>query len=196
MLRSMRLTNLPVMAIALASAPLACGGTVQPQATTDAGKDARDSGSGADARTPDAGAPDAGLAGCRSKADCTMDFEYCAGPYDGPCMGGCAPPTLCAGDAQCDGGTVCRQVRAAPCGAMSAICYAACQSDVDCPPTQTCVAGGHCQPRTCAECPAYFSCTSGTCTIPTCTGDSDCPEGYCVNGSCGGALGTCTGGCG
>ena len=184
---------------ALASS-VACGGTVQhvPAGTQDGGIEN-------DASAGDTGlhtepAIDAGLppGACRSTSDCANNpAEYCAGPYDGPCQGGCAPQVACTSDSQCDGGAVCRPGPFPTCGQMPGAesCLPPCGADSDCPPTETCSAG-HCQPRSCSQCPSYFSCTGGVCARKACASDGDCSEGYCVNGSCGASFGTCMGGCG
>jgi hypothetical protein len=142
---------------------------------------------------------DAGEAGqtCRSMSDCpgsgnTPNGSNCMGPYDpyhcGPVRSG--DPVACTGDSQCAVGMVCRDA-AGWHGPPGLACLAPCASDLDCPPTDKCDGSGHCQGRTCAECPSYFSCASGTCVVPSCLKDVDCPGGYCVLGSCAGSLGVC-----
>ena len=107
----------------------------------------------------------------------------------------CTWATYCAQDADCGDGRVCRSfapfVPAAEQTAAGWVCRAPCTTDPDCAPTDKCDGAGHCQPRTCAECPSYYSCVTGTCVVTSCSADKDCPGGFCVNGVCDGALGIC-----
>lgn len=106
----------------------------------------------------------------------------------------CALDLSCTQDDQCGPNRVCRQDPTVPegwVGALGLACAYPCATDADCAPTSLCETGGHCRPRTCAECPSYFSCINGACTIPSCSTDADCPGGYCVVGSCAGLLGQC-----
>lgn len=100
----------------------------------------------------------------------------------------------CTDDSQCSAGQVCRKDRNIRIGDLDPdgiVCAPPCATDRVCAATDKCESSGHCQARTCAECPSYFSCASGTCVIPSCSTDTDCPGGYCVNKSCAGSLGDC-----
>jgi hypothetical protein len=162
-----------------------------------------------EASSDDGPTGDAGPIECRSNSDCSnpscyLKGYYCQGPYYAVT---CACPGIvamsaCTMDSQCDGGSVCREDRSVHDCLISegldggaTICAAPCTSDSECAPTDRCEDHGHCVPRTCAECPSYFSCAIGACVIPSCSRDSDCPGGYCVNGSCGSALGVCKHNC-
>ena len=101
----------------------------------------------------------------------------------------------CTDDSQCSSGQVCRKdfTTRVP---DDLICAPPCVTDLGCAPTDKCDNSGHCRARTCAECPSYYSCASGTCVIPSCSTDNDCPGGYCVamisgTGTCSGSLGSC-----
>jgi hypothetical protein len=106
----------------------------------------------------------------------------------------CMVPVVCTSDSQCGPTQVCREVPNGPTWSPWSTerwCSARCATDLDCLPMNRCDETGHCQPRTCARCPSYFSCAGGTCSIPTCAKDADCSGGYCVGGFCAGMLGTC-----
>jgi hypothetical protein len=138
---------------------------------------------------------------CRTSADCAPAGNGpwgCIGPNEpvrcGPVLPG-EHPADCRDDSQCGREQVCRRDPAVPTGWLGAsglVCAAPCASDHDCAPTDACEDSGHCRTRTCDECPEYLSCASGACVIPNCSADRDCPGGYCVQGACAGALGTCT----
>jgi hypothetical protein len=205
-MRFERCAGMGLLVMALGAFSVACGGIAQGSSHGDGG--------GSDASPPlDSALPDAmptsdagtdappgndGSVGCRTGNDCPS-FNYCAGPYDGPCTGLCQVYPPCKTDSQCDAGTVCRDGIGLPgCGGDPAttVCASPCTADGDCHPTETCSSDGHCNPRSCAECPSYFQCRGGACVQPACKEDSECGgSGFCVNGLCGGALGQCMGEC-
>ena len=105
----------------------------------------------------------------------------------------CTRAVACTDDVQCGGGQVCRKDPTVPTGWIDPsglVCSVACATDHDCAPMDKCESG-HCRGRTCAECPSYLSCASGTCLVPNCATDANCPGGYCVDGGCAGSLGVC-----
>jgi hypothetical protein len=104
----------------------------------------------------------------------------------------CAQAVTCTTDSECEGGQVCRTDPTIIVKESEApVCTEACKTNRDCAVTDACDDTGHCRARTCSECPSYFSCASESCAIRNCATDAECSGGYCVNGSCAGALGTC-----
>jgi hypothetical protein len=106
----------------------------------------------------------------------------------------CVRAVACTDDSECGAEQVCRGNPTVPIGWISPtgrVCSLPCSTDLDCAPTEKCESGGHCQARTCAECPSYLSCTNGTCVVSSCSTDANCPGGYCVDGNCAGSLGEC-----
>jgi hypothetical protein len=157
----------------------ACGG--RELVDVDAGSSPPDSGD----ETPDGG--------CRTNADCASQPDTtCAGPYGtGGCV--CQDAPTCTDDTQCTVGTVCSHLLAGVCQGYETLhCVPPCRHDSDCTPTDACSSDGHCEPRTCANCPSFFTCSNDVCIQPTCTTDAECPGGFCVDGSCAVSLGMCT----
>jgi hypothetical protein len=106
----------------------------------------------------------------------------------------CVPAVVCTDDSPCGVGQVCREDLTGPLTLRvpsGFVCSPPCSSDLDCASTNKCKNGGHCQARTCEECPSYLSCASGSCVVPSCSTDADCSGGYCVAGRCAGSLGVC-----
>lgn len=137
---------------------------------------------------------------CRTQADCT-DGSSCFSP--GACnVGDYSDPTdECAISADCGTDCVCQPV-AATCGtAEHTVCADDCARRA-CDPDEQCDAGtGTCLPWSCHAgytCPSYTTCVgeggdANGCTRDACVADGDCTVGgYCVDGACFDALGTCT----
>jgi hypothetical protein len=144
--------------------------------------------------TPPGGRPCSDDADCGPGQVCQENATVADGGLD---AGGqvCVQAMACGQDAECTAGRVCRGgdifAPAVDQNPTNFVCRAPCTTDPDCVPTDRCDSAGHCQPRTCAECPSYFSCTTGTCAVPSCSADEECPGGFCVKGYCAGSLGVC-----
>ena len=137
--------------------------------------------------------------GCRSDGDCRAPQEYCATSTPGGiahCGGTTA--TTCEVDGDCaDAGYpsfICESYLC-PAGTGQA-CFPAC-TEAACGPTDetglVCASDGRCRSKSCqapSDCPTNFDCDAHQCRRRTCTTDAAC-QGYCVNGSCASALGTC-----
>jgi hypothetical protein len=196
---SLRAPLLAAIGVALLS--VACSGKVVQEGDHDGGAGGEDANPTTDLES------DAGAIACRSNSDCpgpsSSSAGYsCLGPYEFSFGCACEPIVGCTMDSECDGGSVCREdptitpnclMRGG--GDSGLVCSTPCTTDSQCAPTDKCEHGGHCLPRTCDECPSYFSCAAGACNIPNCSKDTDCPGGYCVFGSCAGALGICERNC-
>jgi hypothetical protein len=131
---------------------------------------------------------------CHGNGDCADGL--CVAPGVSRCGGIC--PAGCTSDAECNAGQVC-DYSCAACASAGKGCVAAC-TPTSCPAGERCGADGHCAAIACAtssDCPAYFDCVlpagtgSAHCEQRACESDGDCGGGYCVDGGCYGALGTC-----
>ncbi|WP_437939691.1 hypothetical protein [Sorangium sp. So ce341] len=129
---------------------------------------------------------------CRSSAECSPPLP------NGECIS-FADPCFNAGtnffplcfEGACQGDQRCFQC--APQG--PGVCISPCAGDADCPAGSACDEGQRCVPSTCAsgeDCPVNFTCDldAGQCARKSCAADTDC-AGYCVDGVCRDALGTC-----
>ncbi len=162
-----------VASIGLSSVFTACGG----ESTTPAGA------------ASDGAAPPIttnGTTACHTQSDCA-DLDASQGPNS--CFGAtnsCGPRRECTVDTDCGSGEICGKL---PNGLVA--CLPPCTTDDDCGPTDACSADGHCTARTCANCPSFLDCSNDSCVARTCSGDAQCPGGYCVDGSCADRLGYC-----
>jgi hypothetical protein len=138
-----------------------------------------------------AGCSSSSSGGCSTSADCGGDQNSCYGDYSPSCV--CETSPACTTDADCMGGTVCDPARSLfRCGAVALGCQAACTTDTECAAWQSCTSKGHCEARTCDECPTYLSCPAGGSGGPKeCSSSDECPGGNCVNGECQATLGKC-----
>ena len=131
---------------------------------------------------------------CRDANDC--DLEECVSPGTKACRGatGCLlEGTECVDDPSCGGTPEAPQlcVQDQCCGVS--FCLPGCLADADCGLGQRCGADARCTGAKCdpkIPCPANFTCVEGACAVTGCTGDATC-DGYCVNGLCGTAFGSC-----
>ena len=130
---------------------------------------------------------------CSSNADC-LGNTFCVSPEAPPSCGTCNnTPSTCTTDAEC-APSICEP---RPC---------ACADEHACVPgcsdTNPCHSGLACNPTTrrcesvaCttdAQCASTFTCgTSGLCVRRTCTDDTQCGLGACVNGECFDSRGHC-----
>jgi hypothetical protein len=132
---------------------------------------------------------------CRGNADCDYRHPSCVAPGAGPACSWCFQVTApCASDSDCqgDGGELICDVAECTCLPPAMSCMRGCADSSSCRPGQTCTAH-HCVPISCqgdADCPTDFECSNGTCERKPCTTDAIC-GGYCVNGACYSAPGTC-----
>jgi hypothetical protein len=149
---------------------------------------------------PNAEAPHCfACAGCRDWNDCQATYE-CLAPGEFPGCGPCDPTPGCSSDVDCAAGQVCEKEGCLCVQNMTGmICIPSC-AKAGCPNGQTCGESGHCAPTLCdatTPCPKLFDCLmpldsrEGTCARHSCTQDSDCSGGFCVDGACYQMLGTC-----
>ncbi len=136
--------------------------------------------------------------GCAQPRCCTADSQctpqVCKPSGESTCLGVCDPsaPT-CVNDIDCGGSAIC-EPRPCACGAQKS-----CKPG--CGPTQPCATGLTCDAasRRCTltrctaagDCASTFTCMAGSCQRKTCTDDSSCGSGFCVNQHCFDGYGTC-----
>lgn len=131
---------------------------------------------------------------CGKADDCPGGGQICLDPGDHPAgCGICTPaPGNCTIDDDCTGTTICEAIRCSCEGARA--CVPGCTSDADCAKGDRCdVATNRCAPITCGvltPCPPNFSCESAACVRASCATDIEC-DGFCVDGQCYAAQGTC-----
>lgn len=115
---------------------------------------------------------------CLADKDCPSANPHCAG------AGGLTKCFVCASDEDCDTG-VC----------SAGVCVPGCSAQAPCPnPLTTCGAAQRCEPLECQDgsaCPANAACLQGVCARRSCTKDTDCDSGGCVNSLCHETLGSC-----
>jgi hypothetical protein len=149
--------------------------------------------------------------GCRNSAECSPTGPstlVCLGPDDPALPCGIPPQEECTSAENCGGSEVCHAIsdNCSPDG-FGSICASPCGSDVECGPGLTCAAGA-CSVVTCVDdpslCSAWEACdasvlsatpgvlgqTSG-CVAISCTDDSPCGGGACVNDICQRGTGEC-----
>jgi hypothetical protein len=186
-----------MMAIALAA--MACGSRA-PAPGPDAG--VADGGvAGGDGGGADGGVVTDGGSGCRSASDCPQ-LQSCLAPGE---LGGCGaclvPEPTCARDEECaplGDGFICDS-RPEDCFCSGEkTCRAGCARDAECGEAAFCAPTHRCVPLVCRTddgCPQHYECRppdNPHCYRKICPRDADCPGGFCVNGLCYPALGTCT----
>jgi hypothetical protein len=133
---------------------------------------------------------------CASDAAC-QPSATCAPQGTPQGCGICNPQlSLCATDQDCVAFPVVNICEPVPCS-----CSAARQCVPGCGPSSPCAQGttcnattGRCQAIPCASdanCPLTFGCSSGVCVRKACSTDTQCGDGFCVNGACHEGLGEC-----
>lgn len=137
--------------------------------------------------------------GCHDYRECE-DSARCLAPGEQRGCGFCqAFESDCDQDTDCQDGFICTPVTAdqCPCEAVN-LCQPACDADADCKEGEQCHASGRCRPQRCSPqaCPSLFVCRpvegiGDGCVRQFCAQDSHCGDGFCVNGACHEALGTC-----
>ena len=171
-------------------------------------------GAGGSGGTSSTGGPDASAdkpaatwgTPCSSQDDCEPSpgmYLTCHTPGESSGCPVCRTgPSDCSIDADCvrDGGSttgtmICELRTSGACYCPPAMfCVVGCRTNADCGPGQGCNQVHRCE-NTCVAgdgtCPVNSSCdTSGFCRQKSCTSDSEC-SGFCVNGWCYQARGTC-----
>lgn len=140
----------------------------------------------------------ASASSCRSRDDCRSSFEFCLPPGEFAGCGICFIGDGCTSDSACQAYGPEYICDSAPCSCPGhPICVAGCTSDASCRTGQSCGGDHRCSPSACQadpDCPTNFVCAGANgqhCARRACSSDIEC-EGYCVNGNCYDALGTCT----
>lgn len=134
---------------------------------------------------------------CNGQADCNPSNTLrCVGPEAGVQCGICdRTPGSCTTDAACDPAGTARICELILCSCIDQReCVPGCAGAAPCGDGLVCdVPTSRCVPLTCgaaAPCPDNFDCAAGSCTRRACTSDAQC-DGFCVDGACFDALGTC-----
>ena len=133
------------------------------------------------------------LGGCVN----TPDARECAGDFVCDPTGGCVPPTLCVGDADCDDGNFCDGAERCVDGRCAAGTPPDCGDGVACT-VDACddVADACVHVADDSLCPLDRQCIPpGGCTfVGDCTSDADCDDGFFCNGVETCSAGRCVGG--
>jgi len=140
---------------------------------------------------------------CHDQKDCEP-FETCLAPGEPAPCGICRHlEPECASDHDCPANTVCEWVTGSCLCEPVHRCIPRCDLPIasplpPCAAGFVCDASGHCIEQPCGapgplECPMFFFCApdSGVCRRVSCANDADCAGGFCVEGLCYDALGTC-----
>ena len=137
---------------------------------------------------------------CASDADCT-NGQFCVNPSESMGCGMCYQPYYsCTSDTECGTGNVCiPDTNPCLCNGPSNTCAPACTA-TSCPEGQICGSSGRCEYVSCSSgaytCPAYTTCTAGAaengCVRWSCSSNSECGDGVCVESQCFSAYGFCT----
>ncbi len=131
-----------------------------------------------------------GNAFCDAKCtdDTTCDAAFTCEAATGHCVPRSCDQTACPAETFCTAAKVCA--------------YQRCNEKRGCQDGFTCSATFVCEPTPCpdgtdAACSATHTCNAGskTCQRRSCSCDTECGSGYCVEGGCYTAAGTCQGAC-